>query len=837
MRFATVLMAVVGGVSIGAGRADAPPDIWIEAETCADHNWSGPADFAGIVSGDKILRLWKDPDPGPEGYHASFPFRIEAAGKYHLWVGVSANSVSPFWWRLDGGGEGRSIEQDVDTDVGSMYGVSGCMAWVRLADVHLDPGDHSLSLKVTQRREILEHAYLLYLDALLITARDVQPDGLVTPADLPRLKPLESAEVQAMARAAKPGPPMLQGSSVGDRRQARILVSLGFNLLQTDSDHLTVNETDPGKWDWAAADAGLEMARAAGAAWQYFPHFHWAPDWLAKTDRFVPSVGLHTGRKLRCMSLWSPYLPEWFDHCYSAMAAHYGGGADKVAAIYLGIHGDFGEALFPMGYHPGERERFGEEGTGCGDYWCGDPHARAAFREWARSKYRTLGALNDAWGTAATAWDDVAYPPLPAVPAEQMSVSARRHWLDFLAWYHDSMTDFTAMVARTARKHFPHSLLMLPVGNGDESLVGGCDLSALVKICRETGTNMRSTHGGFQPVPNNLSTMLRRLASAAHFYGVPFWSEPPGGITPNGEVGRIFESLCCRATGFWDWGGNPVGTAKVFRKYKAFLTREETVCDVALLFPNTDQRLRPSIGYPPLLSALGPALRSATDFDIFDERMIEDGALTTVRVLVSTDGIFFAPEALARIEAWVRAGGVMVRGAVPMMTVEGDTSVWQRLSGLAATAATAPGEAQVLDERFLAYTARAAAGRSIAGCDGLAPGARTLATAGGRPAVWARQVGKGWVVVCAGGPQDAETFRAVVRDAVYHLPALDRTKKAARELAPDAAWGSLYTVLLKSGEVIAYSQGEAPVSAAIAGRKVEVAPHSLVSVAPKPAGH
>jgi hypothetical protein len=277
MRMATLLAVFLGGGLMVAARADAPPDIWIEAEACTDQNWGQVGDFPGVVSGDKILRLWADPDPGPEGYHARFPFRIATAGKYHLWVGVSVTSVSPFSWRVDDG-EWRSIDDDPTVDIGVPYGVSNCMAWVRVGDEALQPGDHSITLRVTKRRDVLEHAYLLYLDAVFITARDVKPDGLVTPADLPKLKPMERTVVVPVARAMKSGPPMVLGSSVGDKRQNRILASLGFKLLQTDSDHLTTNEVEPGKWDWAAADAGLASAQLVGAAWQYFPHFHWAPD-------------------------------------------------------------------------------------------------------------------------------------------------------------------------------------------------------------------------------------------------------------------------------------------------------------------------------------------------------------------------------------------------------------------------------------------------------------------------------------------------------------------------------------------------------------------------------
>jgi hypothetical protein len=808
--------------------AQVPPDIFIEAEAATEHTFNEAASFPGIVSGDQILRLWKDPDPGPDGYWAKLPFSTETAAIYHVWLAASITSVSPFWWRIDNG-EWKHFDADTDTDIGSAFGVSNCMAWVRLTDTKLQPGPHVLWVKVNERRTILEHAYLLYLDAALITARDVAPDGLVRPTDLPNLKPYGRTAIVPVQRAGKPGPPMILGSSVGSARQNHVLASLGFKLLQTDSDHLTVNETEPGKWDWQSADAGLADAQKVGARWQYFPHFHWTTDWLMKTDRFVPSVGLNTGRRLRCMSIWSPYLPEWFDHCYAAMAQHYGSGVDNVAAIYLGIHGDFGEVLFPMGYHPDERTRFGEAGTGTADWWCGDDYARAAFRKLAQDKYGTVTKLNAAWGTSYASFDQVAYPPIPSIPPESMPVTDRRHWLDFINWYHDSMTDYMRMVARTARKHFPKSRLVVPVGNGDESLVGGCDLTAIVKACRESGCDMRSTHGGFQPPARNLSTMLRRLASASHFYGVPFWSEPPGGITPEGEVGRFFESITCRATGYWDWGNNPVGATKVFRKYGGFLTHENTVCDVALMYPNTDQRFRPQVGYPPLLDALGTQLRSVTDFDIVDERMVRDGALSGYRVLVFTDGVFFPPDVLAKIEAWVKAGGVMVRGYAPMMTVEGDTSVWQRLSG-GGEALTAPAEATVADRAFLRYTAQSAALGQVPGVPGLTREARVLATSAGKPAIWARPLGKGLCIICAGGPVNQALYRSVVRDAIYNLPKLDPTKPAARELAPDAAWGTLYTTLLASGEVIAYNDGDKPVQARITGHEVELAPHSLLSL-------
>ena len=84
-------------------------------------------------------------------------------------------------------------------------------------------------------------------------------------------------------------------------------------------------------------------------------------------------------------------------------------------------------------------------------------------------------------------------------------------------------------------------------------------------------------------------------------------------------------------------------------------------------------------------------------------------------------------------------------------------------------------------------------------------------------------------MVCAGAPADLELYRAVVRDVVYHLPRPTGVPLPV-ELAPGTAWGSLYTVLLTSGEVIAYNHGDQPVRTRIRERDVEVAPKSIVSV-------
>ncbi|MBM3501985.1 MAG: hypothetical protein FJX74_25305, partial [Armatimonadetes bacterium] len=271
-------------------------DVFIEAEASPDHTFSEAAEFAGLVSGDRILRLWKGEDPPAEGYVARFPFAVEATGRHHVWLAASLPPVtSGFWWRLDAL-EWRHVSEDTLDQFPAMFGVSGAMGWIELTEAPLEAGEHALTLRVHERRAMLEQAYLLYVDAALITERDVVPSGLVTPADLPNLRPRPAPPVP-VPRAGRTGPPMMLGTSVMGAAQNRLVKSLGFSLSQTDSDHLTVNETEPGVWDWAAADAGLAACRKAGLGWQYFPHYHWPPEWYRATDRFVPASGLRSGRE------------------------------------------------------------------------------------------------------------------------------------------------------------------------------------------------------------------------------------------------------------------------------------------------------------------------------------------------------------------------------------------------------------------------------------------------------------------------------------------------------------------------------------------------------------
>lgn len=797
--------------------------LWIEAESTTARNFEGPMSFPGVVSGDTVLRLWEGKTPGAEGYTASWDFNVSKAGSFHIWASPSIPpSTSNFWWKVDGGGY-RHIDDEVDTIGSSMFGVSSVQRWIDLGVEKLSAGKHTLTIMVNERRDTLEKAYLLYLDAILITNEDIRPDGLVTAADVLNLINKPVVAVKPVRRAGKPGKPMMLGSSVQGASQNRLMKSLGFTLLQTDSDHLATNEVKPGVWDWKDADKGLAACERVGVGWQYFPHYHWAPEWFKKTDKFVPSKCIEHGSEINAMSVWSPYLTGLIDDGYRAMAEHYGSDTEKVKALYLCIHGDFGETIYPLGMHPGELVRFGKEGAGHNDWWCGDEYARRDFRLMLERKYRTVSELNAAWGVSLKSFADADYPlPVPKI----VTAEDRHRWLDFLHWYNGAITRLTDDVTRIARSRFPDTLLQIPTGGGDVNVLYGTDHTAYAKIAKKYGAHFRSTHGGYLPVPQNYATMLKLLSTSCKFYKVPFWTEPPSNITAEGEVGRFFESISCGAYGFWDWGANPVASPDVFRKYRNFLTRETPIVDVALFWPTTNIHLHPEITMPVRFVEGAAAIRDVMDYDIVDENLVNDGALKGYRVLALFEGQYVDADALKKIEVWVRSGGVVVSyNYGPVTDVDGNASAWRNLFGIIGSSTEGAGGKLASSSPLLRYAKSAAPDEAI---ESLASDVTVLAKADGRPAIWVRRVGKGYGIYYAGKWESRQGYYELLRDVAYNLSALDPRLKNAVEVERD--WDGVYCTLLRSREVIVYNHNKTPITKSIGGKALNMEPISIQSV-------
>lgn len=121
-------------------------------------------------SGDKVLELWSDKDPGPEGYWAEVKLNVPRAGRYEvLFAGNSLTrlepprSLSPFVWSIDGQQHVADKALPVATDIaGAPEGIS------LLGEVELTAGEHVFRLRLTAPRDTPDRHYALWFDAIAL---------------------------------------------------------------------------------------------------------------------------------------------------------------------------------------------------------------------------------------------------------------------------------------------------------------------------------------------------------------------------------------------------------------------------------------------------------------------------------------------------------------------------------------------------------------------------------------------------------------------------------------------------------------------------------------------
>ena len=54
--------------------------------------------------------------------------------------------------------------------------------------------------------------------------------------------------------------PMVLSTYGGEAENLKTCNELGFTLFQTDTDHLSTNEIEEGRWDWTVFDECMERA-------------------------------------------------------------------------------------------------------------------------------------------------------------------------------------------------------------------------------------------------------------------------------------------------------------------------------------------------------------------------------------------------------------------------------------------------------------------------------------------------------------------------------------------------------------------------------------------------
>lgn len=486
-------------------------------------------------------------------------------------------------------------------------------------------------------------------------------------------------------------------------------------------------EPEPGKWEWSFYDRNERVLHAHGLLYNVFCWLHFPPKWFMETAEYVPYRCVEHDEPIQQTSLWAPGTLRAYERFYKALSENFG---DRIDFIRLAAPAEYGE----IGYPSGMTDWLVKQEHKHAGFWCNDPHARMDFRAAMKRRYRTASKLNSAWGAGFKSFDEIEFPPCAKDHSRfgdplRTPPGARRWMLDFIGWYYESQINFARKAVGIVRRNFPGKEIILSMGYGSQMTMYGNDDVGVAKMCRDLKTACQT--------PGNIPYFcMKSLASPCGFYGVPYFTEPPGAMNPTQEVDRIWSDASCGTQTYFDYPGNLLGAKEVLAKYGRYLDGSKAIVDMAAFFPTTDHRLR-NQDWPHRTMAGANALREYLDYDLIDERMVREGALSKYAILLMFDGNVMEASTLKALEKWLKDGGILaIRDFGPIETVEGDRTFYNR---------------------WIAPVMSRAAGRSS-------------------NLVHKSAVGKGWILAFAGGRADHEVA-AGLADLAHDLSELSPGKR------------------------------------------------------------
>jgi beta-galactosidase len=198
---------------------------------------------------------------------------------------------------------------------------------------------------------------------------------------------------------------------------ARLMQQAGVNLVAINIFGWAQLEPLPGQYDFTALDAVIAVLHEHGIAVNLGTGTSSPPAWLVHDHpESLPTVADGTQRYFGGRQAFCPSSPAYREHSLRLV--------ERVARRY--------------GSHPAVKLWHVSNEIGCHNAHCYCAVSAEAFRGWLRTKYSTLDALNDAWGTAFWsqkygAWEHIQTPRLT------LSTGNPGQALDFMRFSSDEL--------------------------------------------------------------------------------------------------------------------------------------------------------------------------------------------------------------------------------------------------------------------------------------------------------------------------------------------------------------------------------------------------------------
>jgi len=453
-----------------------------------------------------------------------------------------------------------------------------------------------------------------------------------------------------------------------NRGNIRDAMGLGFEILQiASSANFNLDVQNDGNLDWPKLHADLHTLGASGAEALLVVGYHWIPPSMAGDHRVVPLRCCEHDKATPIFSIWSEFTYEWWSICLAALKRQIQSRLHMIRAFALQLCGDFGEAIFPAGMMNVLAEHTADSLMhNHADFWCNDSEARRSYVRFLQHRYP----------------DSVAHASLDPdaadlFPKHSEAMHERRRWLDFVEWYHDSMTLYAQRIVQMFREAFPEHDIVIWLGGAIEPHAHGQDNSALPKAMAPLRATVRSTASGSQFIRRELGEVptgslpwlfqqnypiVKRVATACRFYGTSLWFEPPypPGLSEPAVVARIFEAISCGASGYYEWTRTLQRQKDIYLRYQDLLCHEQPLVEIAVYFPTVSHRVDPGSVLPEPYWMAAAQLRAVSDFDVVDDRLILDGALSNYAILLIPQAKLIETDVARRICDWAAEGGTVV---------------------------------------------------------------------------------------------------------------------------------------------------------------------------------
>lgn len=470
-----------------------------------------------------------------------------------------------------------------------------------------------------------------------------------------------------------------------DEVSAALYRSLGVTSIESYVTWETCEGKGEGQWDWTQWDKQVKVLQDSGLKWVPFlilgPAYS-TPNWFRASKEHVPCKCLEHETDSKIESLWNPYLPARIERFIGEFAKRYKD-TGVIESVLLGIQGDFGEAIYSV-FGGGWTFNIPGEYHNHPGYWCDDPYALSDFRKFMSDRYKTIGALNKAWGTNYASFDAADLPGRGAAlntfkdKIKKGDPQVRRRWIDFIDWYRDSMTEWADWWMKITRKYFPETPIYLCTG-GDAPPEHGSNFAEQCRVSAKYNGGVRITNEASHYASNFMIT--RWVASAGKHYNAYFGFEPAGNEDEKGIVARIYNATASGANQLHDYNPNVVNsntTMDVQKKHFQYLFHvPKPEVPVAVWYPNVSLTLK----WGGFLEKTAK-LRDYTDHDFVDESMLRTGALDHNKILVILHGEVMEPADASRISRWIRDGGrAIVMGVPRFESVEGTDAPEKSLFG------------------------------------------------------------------------------------------------------------------------------------------------------------